>query len=64
VEYQNKDGELYGDDRFFAEISKLRDRSLTEHIDGIIDGIMDFGDQMPPQDDLTLLGVEFSKESS
>ena len=64
VEYQNKDGELYGNDRFFAEISTLRDRSLTEHIDGIIDGIMDFGDRMPPQDDLTLLGVEFSMKSS
>ena len=60
VEYQNGDRELYGEDRFYAEISKLKDRSLKEHIDGIINGIMDFGDQIPPQDDLTLLGVEFS----
>jgi phosphoserine phosphatase RsbU/P len=60
VEYQNGDGELFGEDRFYAEISSLKDRSLQEHIDGIINGIMDFGDQIPPQDDLTLLGVEFS----
>ena len=53
VEYQNGDRELYGEDRFYAEISRLKDRSLKEHIDGIINGIMDFGDQIPPQDDLT-----------
>ncbi len=63
VEYQNKDGELYGDDRFFSEISRLKDRSLTEHIDGIIDAIMGFGDRFPPQDDLTLLGVELGIKS-
>ena len=63
VEYQNGDRELYGEDRFYAEISRLKDRSLKEHIDGIINGIMDFGDQIPPQDDLTLLGVEFSMKS-
>ena len=63
VEYQHGDGELYGEDRFYADISRLKDRSLKEHIDGIINGIMDFGDQIPPQDDLTLLGVEFSMKS-
>ncbi|OQY46440.1 MAG: hypothetical protein B6240_07240 [Desulfobacteraceae bacterium 4572_87] len=63
VEYQNGDGELFGEDRFYAEISRLKDRSLTEQIDGIINGIMDFGDQTPPQDDLSLLGVEFSMKS-
>ena len=63
VEYQNGDRELYGGDRFYAEISRLKDRSLKEHIDGIINGIMDFGDQIPPQDDLTLLGIEFRMKS-
>ena len=63
VEYQNGDGALFGEERFYAEISRLRDLSLTEHIDGIVNGIMNFGDQIPPQDDLTLLGVEFSMKS-
>jgi phosphoserine phosphatase RsbU/P len=63
VEYRNGDGALFGKERFYAEISRLKDLSLTEHIDGIINGIMDFGDQIPPQDDLTLLGVEFNMKS-
>jgi len=63
VEYQNGEGELFGEDRFYAEISRLKDRSLEDHIDGIINGIMNFGDQIPPQDDLSLLGVEFSMKS-
>jgi phosphoserine phosphatase RsbU/P len=63
VEYQNGDGELYGKDRFYDKISRLKDRSLMDHIDGIINDIMNFGDQRPPQDDLTLLGVEFRMKS-
>lgn len=63
VEYRNKDGALFGVDRFHAEISGLKGLPLTAHIDGIINGIMEFGDQISPQDDLTLLGVEFNMQS-
>jgi len=63
VEYQKEDGELYGVDRFYGEISALNNRSIKDHTDGIIDGIMDFGHHTPPQDDVTLLGVEFNMKS-
>jgi len=63
VEYQIEDGELYGVDRFYGEISALNNRSIKDHTDGIIDGIMDFGHHTPPQDDVTLLGVEFNMKS-
>ena len=59
LEYQNGDGELYGENRFYAQISALKHQSIKDHTDGIINGIMDFGDHMPPRDDVTLLGIEF-----
>jgi sigma-B regulation protein RsbU (phosphoserine phosphatase) len=59
LEYQNSEGELYGENRFFAQISMSKHRSIKDHTDGIINGIMNFGDHLPPQDDVTLLGIEF-----
>ena len=59
LEYQNGHGELYGENRFFAQISTSKHPSIKNHTDGIINGIMNFGDHMPPQDDVTLLGIEF-----
>ena len=59
VEYQNKAGEFYDNDRFHRELRKLKDRSISDLVDGIIDSVMDFGDNTPPQDDITLLGIEF-----
>ena len=62
VEYQNKDGGFYGDERFHGELQRLKDRPISDLIDGIIASIMDFGDNNPPQDDITLLGIEFKGE--
>jgi len=62
VEYQNKDGEFYGDERFHRELQRLREMPISDMVDGIIDSIMDFGDNNPPQDDVTLLGIEFKGE--
>jgi len=62
VEYQNKDGEFYGDEHFHRELQRLQERAISDIVDGIIDSIMDFGDNNPPQDDITLLGIEFKGE--
>jgi len=62
VEYQNKDGGFYGDERFHGELQRLKDRPISDLVDGIIASIMDFGDNNPPQDDITLLGIEFKGE--
>jgi len=62
VEYQNKDGEFYGDERFHGELQRLGEGPISDLVDGIIDSIMDFGDNNPPQDDITLLGIEFKGE--
>jgi sigma-B regulation protein RsbU (phosphoserine phosphatase) len=62
VEYQDKDGGFYGDERFHRELQRLKGRPISDLVNGIIDSIMDFGDNNPPQDDVTLLGIEFKGE--
>ena len=62
IEYQNKDGEFYGDNRLRRELQRLRDKPISEVIDEVIDSIMNFGHNTPPQDDITLLGIEFKEE--
>ncbi len=63
VEYQDKDGAFYDDERFHRELQRLKDRPISDLVDGIIASIMDFGDNNPPQDDITLLGIEFKRGS-
>jgi len=63
VEYQDRQGSFYGEERFHGVLKRLRERPISEVIDGVIDAIMDFGDHTPPRDDVTLLGFEFKGES-
>jgi len=58
VEYQDEDGNFYGEDRFFDEMKKLKDEPISEIIDGVIASAMDFGKNNEPQDDISLLGIE------
>ena len=58
VEYQDEDGNFYGEDRFFDEMKKLKDEPISSMIDGVIASVMDFGKNNEPQDDISLLGVE------
>ncbi len=59
TEYQNEDGLFYDEDRFFAELKRLKDRLLSNIIDGVIESMMSFGNNTEPQDDISLLAVEF-----
>ncbi len=59
VEYTNKEGAFYGEERFYAELQRLRDRPISGVIDGIVDSMVFFGDNIDPQDDVSLLGIEF-----
>ena len=58
VEYQDEDGNFYGEDRFFDEMKRLKDEPISSMIDGVIASVMDFGKNNEPQDDISLLGVE------
>lgn len=59
VEYQNADGSFYGEDRFFAELQRLKDNLISNIVDGVIESMMYFGNNTEPQDDISLLAVEF-----
>jgi len=64
VEYQNRDGELYGEERFEKELKRLKNEPISVIIDSVMDTLMEFGDNNDPQDDITLLGIEFKEEIS
>lgn len=59
VEFQDKDGAFYGEDRFYQEIKRSKKEPISRTIDRIIDSMMDFGKGAEPQDDISLLGLEF-----
>jgi sigma-B regulation protein RsbU (phosphoserine phosphatase) len=59
VEYQNDKEELYGDDRFYSSLKTQKAESVTNMIDQCIKSLMEFGNNTNPQDDITLLGLQF-----
>lgn len=58
VEYQNHNGEFYGDDRFYRNLKMLKNESVHNIIDQCLRSLMEFGNNTRPQDDITLLGLE------
>ena len=61
VEYQNRDDELYGTQRFCETLEALREASINEMVKQSIRSLMNFGRNAKPQDDITLLGLELKK---
>ncbi len=58
VEYQNHDGEFYGDDRFCRNLKLPKNESVYNIVERSINSLMEFGNNIRPQDDITLLGLE------
>ena len=59
IEYQNPDGEFFGTERFCEALQTLRDQSINRMIEQSIQSLLNFGNRTKPQDDITLLGLEF-----
>ena len=59
VEYQDRKGSFYGEERFYMELQRLKDEPVSVIMDGIIESVMNFGEHNEPLDDITLLGLEF-----
>ena len=59
TEYQNREGTLFGDDRFHELLEQMKDRPVAELVKGVYEEFMSFGDGQKIQDDVTLLGFEF-----
>ena len=58
-EYQNRQGEFYGNQRFHRKLTELKDKTVADLIDMQFQALMDFGKGMEPKDDISLLGIEF-----
>ena len=58
-EYQNHQGEFYGNEQFHQQLIDLNDRSISELVDMQFNALMEFGNGMAPKDDISLLGIEF-----
>ena len=61
IEYENLDGQFYGTDRFYEALKSINGESVTDIVAQSIKSLMDFGNRAKPQDDITLLGLEFIK---
>jgi sigma-B regulation protein RsbU (phosphoserine phosphatase) len=61
VEYQNREEEPFGPKRLYDLARNLYKQPISEILDGIYEGLMDFGRHAKTQDDISLLGFEFNK---
>jgi phosphoserine phosphatase RsbU/P len=59
TEYQNPSGEFYGTGRLHSFLRGLAAKPVGVILDGLMASLLDFGDYAMPQDDISLLGVEF-----
>jgi phosphoserine phosphatase RsbU/P len=59
TEYENLSGKMFGQDGLLSELQRMRDRPITEMVDSVLARIVEFGGGNDPQDDVTLLGLEY-----
>jgi phosphoserine phosphatase RsbU/P len=59
VEYMNARGEFYGEDQFIHNLKAGRGETLQMACAEAIQDLIDFGNGRQPEDDITLLGIEF-----
>lgn len=59
-EYMNEEKEFFGEERFFGILESCRREPLQHGCDQVIEEMGKFGNEAPWQDDLTLLGIEFT----
>jgi sigma-B regulation protein RsbU (phosphoserine phosphatase) len=59
VEYLNTRGEFYGEELLVRELKGAGGKTLQAACACVIQSLMSFGGKQQPQDDITLLGIEF-----
>ncbi len=59
IEYENQEGDFYGKDRFYRLLKESREQPIDVILNRVIDSMLDFGENNPPQDDISLLGFEY-----
>ena len=58
-EYQDKDGKFFGEKRSFHQLVAGMENPLSHTLDDILKGVNTFGNGLAPNDDISLLGIEF-----
>lgn len=61
IEFRNSKGEFYGSERLYDLLEEIKHHSIHEIVQLVSDSLQEFGEGKPPQDDVSLLGVEFQK---
>jgi sigma-B regulation protein RsbU (phosphoserine phosphatase) len=57
-EYQNAQGEFYGNERFHQKLTELKDQPVSDLIEASFESLMAFGNNTAPKDDISLLGIQ------
>jgi len=57
-EYQNDQGEFYGNKRFHEKLTALKDQPVSDLIEASFEALMEFGNNAAPKDDISLLGIQ------
>ncbi len=57
-EYQDAQGEFYGNKRFHEKLTALKDQPLSDLIETTFESLMAFGNNTAPKDDVSLLGIQ------
>jgi len=60
TEFQNDNGEFYGEERFLSILKENQDKKVVALIDAVMASIKDFGGNTKFQDDISLVGIEYS----
>lgn len=58
-EYQDDQGNFFGEKRFFHQLIAGMGSPLFQTLDDILKGINTFGNGLAPNDDISILGIEF-----
>ncbi len=59
TEYENQSGEFFGKERLYKELQRLHGEPLDQLVKEMIESLKCFGDHREPQDDISLLGLQF-----
>jgi len=59
-EYQDANGEFYGNKRFFDSLRALKEQPVDILIETVFKSLIDFGNNAKLKDDVSLLGVELT----
>ncbi|MBW2618381.1 MAG: SpoIIE family protein phosphatase [Deltaproteobacteria bacterium] len=59
IEHRNRQGEFFGFDHLCDLSQSLRRRPLQSMLDQLLDDVLDFGGRAAPDDDVSLIGIDF-----